>query len=94
MSKFAALQLAAQRVSDHYDKHPDVPIEWELPEGALCGPPRSGTRLRTAVIQRSMQPPLPPLTLHLHLHLRPLQRQLPERLRLLLHAPSPSRPTP
>ncbi len=35
MSNFDALRLAAQRVSDHYDKHPDVPIEWELPEGAL-----------------------------------------------------------
>lgn len=35
MSHFDALRLAAQRVSDHYDKHPDVPIEWELPEGTL-----------------------------------------------------------
>ena len=35
MSNFDALRLAAQRVSDHYDKHPDVPIEWELPEGTL-----------------------------------------------------------
>lgn len=35
MSNFDALRLAAQRVSDHYDKHPDTPIEWELPEGTL-----------------------------------------------------------
>ena len=35
MSNFDALRLAAQRVSDHYDKHPNVPIEWELPEGTL-----------------------------------------------------------
>lgn len=35
MIQTAVLQTAADRVSDHYDKHPEVPIEWEVPEGVL-----------------------------------------------------------